>query len=189
MGREAEPAGGFATRSRAVRASCLPALRPACEVRRWMWSSRRRSDPRPFDGLSHEAWPGSHQGTTHPLGRAVVERRKASCPLPFPPPQAGEGEGGGSAAPQSAEVTVLRLPAFHNPLFVVCRVGRAQRNPPWLDRKSMGFAALYPSYGETEKAKRRNRGRHRLAALFLPGFALHVTEIAKLGCEGASRDR
>ena len=37
VGREAEPAGGLATRSRAVRASCLPALRPACEVRRWKW--------------------------------------------------------------------------------------------------------------------------------------------------------
>ena len=26
---------------------------------------------------SPEAWPGSHQGTTHPLGRAVVGRRQA----------------------------------------------------------------------------------------------------------------
>src|ERR1700739_1950575 len=69
-------------RSRAVRASCLPALRPVCEVRRWNWEGKP----------SHEAWPGSHQGTTHPLGRAVVERRKASCPET------------GSAAPQGAEV-------------------------------------------------------------------------------------
>src|SRR5579863_9562769 len=57
-------------RSRAVRASCLPALRPACEVRRWKWAGQP----------VHEAWPGSHQGTTHPLGRAVVERRQASAP-------------------------------------------------------------------------------------------------------------
>ena len=56
--------------TRAVRASCLPALRPACEVRRWKWEGKP----------SHEAWPGSHQGTTHPLGRAVVERRQASAP-------------------------------------------------------------------------------------------------------------
>ena len=56
--------------SRAVRASCLPALRPACEVRRWKWGAQ----------ATHEAWPGSHQGTTHPLGRAVVERRQASAP-------------------------------------------------------------------------------------------------------------
>jgi len=82
VGRGAEPAGGLATRSRAVRASCLPALRPVCEVRRWNWEGKP----------SHEAWPGSHQGTTHPLGRAVVERRKASCPET------------GSAAPQGAEV-------------------------------------------------------------------------------------
>jgi hypothetical protein len=61
---------------------------------------------------SHEAWPGSHQGTTHPLGRAVVERRKASRP-----------ERGG-AAPPGAEGP-LRLPAFH-----------------------------FPSFSETEKAKR-----------------------------------
>jgi hypothetical protein len=66
--------------SRAVRASCLPALRPAYGVRRWKWEGRRRSDPRPLDGFAHEAWPGSHQGTTHPLGRAVVERRQASAP-------------------------------------------------------------------------------------------------------------
>jgi len=42
--------------------------------------ARRRSDPRPLDGFAHEAWPGSHQGTTHPLGRAEVERRQASAP-------------------------------------------------------------------------------------------------------------
>ena len=29
---------------------------------------------------THEAWPGSHQGTTHPLGRTAVERRQASAP-------------------------------------------------------------------------------------------------------------
>ena len=29
---------------------------------------------------SHEAWPGSHQGTLPPLGRTVVERRQASAP-------------------------------------------------------------------------------------------------------------
>src|SRR5579863_1510714 len=88
-------------RSRAVRASCLPALRPACEVRRWKWAGQP----------VHEAWPGSHQGTTHPLGRAVVERRQASAP--------DSGRGGASRLtpwrvphPFGAGLTTVRLPAF-----------------------------------------------------------------------------
>src|SRR5579862_2583472 len=92
--------------SRAVRASCLTALRPVCEVRRWNWEGKP----------SHEAWPGSHQGTTHPLGRAVVERRQASAPAsggrrkpPYPwrDPRAACVRG----------LTTVRLPAFRFPLF------------------------------------------------------------------------
>src|SRR5579862_5838797 len=92
--------------SRAVRASCLPALRPVCEVRRWNWEGKP----------SHEAWPGSHQGTTHPLGRAVVERRQASAPasggrrkplLPWRDPRAACARG----------LTTVRLPAFRFPYF------------------------------------------------------------------------
>ena len=133
-GERRSPRAGLHPAPRAIRASCLPALRPACGVRRWKWGDCRRSDPRPLDDLSHEAWPGSHTcggsevriiiaaclvmrtsepkphaidkllvsfrfrssqltvphhhanfgigtlGTTHPLGRAEVERRQASAP-------------------------------------------------------------------------------------------------------------
>src|SRR5579863_8831481 len=67
------------------------------------------------DGFIHEAWPGSHQGTTHPLGRAVVERRKASCPET------------GSAAPQGAEV---HGPASSGVPYPFCfwRNGKAKRD-------------------------------------------------------------
>ena len=51
-----------------------------------------------------EAWPGSHQGTTHPLGRAVVERRKASCPLPFR---------GRRRTPRCGGYGTASFPAFH----------------------------------------------------------------------------
>ena len=53
-------------RSRAVRASCLPALRPACEVRRWKWSDRRRSDPRPLDGVPTKPGPDRTKGPHTP---------------------------------------------------------------------------------------------------------------------------
>ncbi len=101
MGREAEPAGRLATCSRAVRASCPPALRPACEVRRWKWGGRP----------AHEAWPGSHQGTTTPLGRAVVERRQASAP------DSGRAAQAASSVARTARrlragLTTVRLPAF-----------------------------------------------------------------------------
>ncbi len=77
--------------TRAVRASCLPALRPVRGVRRWKWEGKP----------SHEAWPGSHQGTTHPLGRAVVERRQASAPA----------SGGAAQAALSVARPVRRLRA------------------------------------------------------------------------------
>ena len=53
-------------RSRAVRASCLPALRPACEVRRWKWADRRRSDPRPLDGVPTKPGPDRTKGPHTP---------------------------------------------------------------------------------------------------------------------------
>src|SRR4029077_8522880 len=42
--------------------------------------------------------------------------------------------------PKTPAEEFFRAPALR-------RVGRVQRNPPWLARKVMGFAALYPSYG------------------------------------------
>ena len=63
--------------------------------------------------------PGSHQGTTHPLGRAVVERRQASAP--------DSGRRGASRSFRGAPRTPYacgwygpRLPAFRFPYFI-CR--------------------------------------------------------------------
>jgi len=68
-------------RSRAVRASCLPALRPVRGVHRCKWVRRRRREARPVDAASHEAWPGPRLGDEIlSLARAVVERRQASAP-------------------------------------------------------------------------------------------------------------
>ena len=102
--------------SRAVRASCLPALRPACEVRRWKWVGQP----------VHETWPGSHQGTTHPLGRAEVERRQASAP--------DSGRRGASrsfrGAPRTRLVRVVR-PAFAGvPLPFLFAGSESQRVAP-----------------------------------------------------------
>ena len=96
---------------------------------------RRRSDPRPLDGLAHETWPGSHQGTTHPLGRAEVERRQASAP--------DSGRRGASrsfrGALRTRLVRVVRpafagvpLPSF---IFVIARSGTS--NPNRHDARSL----------------------------------------------------
>ncbi|MFZ3310275.1 MAG: hypothetical protein WA280_13005, partial [Xanthobacteraceae bacterium] len=65
-----------------------------------------------------------------------MERRKGSCPET------------GSAAPPGAEVTALRLPAFHIPFF--------------------HFLAKSKKRRETPKPP-------PLGIFFAPGFALHVT--------------
>src|SRR5581483_6900960 len=100
--------GRRCTRSRAVRASSPPALRPVCEVRRWNREGRRRTRPQ-LRWFSREAWPGSHQGTTHPLGRAAVGRRKASRP---------RWDG---AAPRWVRRTTLRFPAFRFLLLLLAK--------------------------------------------------------------------
>jgi hypothetical protein len=155
VGREAVPAGGLATCSRAVRASCLPALRPVCGVRRWKWVRSRRSYPPRWQSI-HEAWPGSHQGTTHPLGRAVVERRKASRTLPFR---------GRRRTVKGAEVTALRLPAFHILSFVIARNEAIQR--PRKVRLDC-FAAARNDTGETGNAKRHGEANHPSPDFLLP---------------------
>jgi hypothetical protein len=81
--------------SRAVRASCLPALRPACGVRRWKWVDRRRSDPRPLDGLPTKPGPDRTKGPHTPWAeprwnagrraRPIAEgRRKPPSPWRVP---------------------------------------------------------------------------------------------------------
>jgi hypothetical protein len=174
VGREAVPAGGLATCSRAVRASCLPALRPVCGVRRWKWVRSRRSYPPRWQSI-HEAWPGSHQGTTHPLGRAVVERRKASRTLPFR---------GRRRTVKGAEVTALRLPAFHILSFVIARNEAIQRT-----RKVRldCFAAARNDTGETGNVKRHGEANHP-SPDFCSRFALHVAEIGGPAGEGARGD-
>jgi hypothetical protein len=122
-------------RTRAVRASCLPALRPVCEVRRWNWEGKP----------SHEAWPGSHQGTTHPLGRAVVERRQASAPV--------SGAGGASRFFRGATAPVRcgtdDSATAGVPLSFICRKRAAElfRNilngPLWIGW--LGFSRRSPS--------------------------------------------
>ena len=135
-------------RSRAVRASCLPALRPVCGVRRWKWASGRRSDPRPLDGFAHEAWPGSHQGTTHPLARAVVERRQASAPDSGRAAQADPSVA--RPHPFGAGLTTVRLPAFRFLLFYfVARVSVAKPGSGIeAYRSSPDFAPLHPGYDD-----------------------------------------
>jgi hypothetical protein len=54
--------------SRAARASCLPALRPACEVLRCNRARCRRSDPRQFGIVFREAWPELSLGDESPSG-------------------------------------------------------------------------------------------------------------------------
>ncbi len=155
MGREAVPAGGLATRSRAVRASCLPALRPACEVRRGTWVRRRRSYP-PRWQSTHQAWPGSHQGTTHPLARAVVERRKASCPLRSRAAPHPKRCGGYDTA---------SFPAFHILSFVIARNEAIQIVK---EKKLDCFANARNDAGETEKAKRQGEAHHPSPDFLLP---------------------
>jgi|GEM_PF-4894320 len=77
--------------SRAVRASCLPALRPACGVRRWKWGDRRRSDPRPLDGLPTKPGPDRTKGLHTPwaepwwnAGRRARPRAEGRCKPHFP---------------------------------------------------------------------------------------------------------
>ncbi len=109
--------------SRAVRASCLPALRPACEVRRWKWSGRRRSDPRRLDGLPTKPGPGRTKGRHTPwqepwwnAGRRARPRaeRAAQAALSVARPH-----------PFGAGLTTVRLPAFRFPFFSSLRVKRS----------------------------------------------------------------
>ena len=79
--------------SRAVRASCLPALRPACEVRRWKWPGRRRSDPRPLDGLSTKPGPDRTKGPHTPWEEPWWNAGRRARPI---------AEGAAQAAPSVA---------------------------------------------------------------------------------------
>ncbi len=49
-------------RTRAVRASCLPALRPACGVHRRKWVRHRRREARPVDAVTTKPGPGRALG-------------------------------------------------------------------------------------------------------------------------------
>jgi len=135
-------AGPHQPRSRAARASCLPALRPARGVLRCNRARRRRSNPR--HAVFREAWPGAE-----PWGRESLWREPWWNADRRARPQA---EGGASRPFRGATRTrwcgtsknaSVGVPL---PFSFLRRVGRAKRNPPWLDRKMMGFAALYPSY-------------------------------------------
>ncbi len=79
--------------SRAVRASCLPALRPACEVRRWKWGDRRRSDPRPLDGLPTKPGPDRTKGPHTPWEEPRWNAGRRARPI---------AEGAAQAAPSVA---------------------------------------------------------------------------------------
>ncbi len=79
--------------SRAVRASCLPALRPACEVRRWKWADRRRSDPRPLDGLPTKPGPDRTKGPHTPWEEPRWNAGRRARPI---------AEGAAQAAPSVA---------------------------------------------------------------------------------------
>jgi hypothetical protein len=95
--------------SRAARASCLPALRPACGVLRCNRARCRRSDPRQFGIVFREAWPelslgdespsGENRGGT-PAGERARKRRAAQAAYSVARP-----------APAGAGHETLRLPA------------------------------------------------------------------------------
>ncbi len=137
-GREAEPAGGacylapgrsghHARRHYDRRARCVAGS----------GSARRRDTPAPFDGSCHEAWPGSHQGTTTPLGKSRGGTPEGELPPPRPS-RADEGRGGGSAALQMvcadfAQTVCARCggcgPAFSGvPYSFFCETEKAKRN-------------------------------------------------------------
>jgi hypothetical protein len=95
-GASAVPAGGFAIRSRAVRVTSPPALRPGCQV----------PGLSAIDGAGNAcilpfarsaAWTESWRSLAE--ASAAAERRKASGPPPYPPPHAGEE---GDTRPASA---------------------------------------------------------------------------------------
>jgi hypothetical protein len=144
VGREAEPAGGLATRSRAVRASCLPALRPACEVRRWKWSDRRRSDPRPLDGVPTKPGPDRTKGPHTPWEEPWWDAGRRALPS-----RSGDG-----AAPQGAEGP-LRLPAFHFPSFSEAKKPTGTTRPPPLLRSVCSRFALHVAEIRGPQAKAR----------------------------------
>ena len=79
-GTSAVPAGGVTTRSRAVRASCPPAPRPAREVHRWKWQRRRRPSRRVRRRLPRNLARAAPSGRTVPWAGTAVERRQASAP-------------------------------------------------------------------------------------------------------------
>jgi hypothetical protein len=100
--------------SRAARASCLPALRPACEVLRCNRARCRRSDPRQFGIVFREAWPelslgdespsGENRGGT-PAGERARKRRAAQAAYSVARP-----------APAGAGHLTMLLPAVRFPL-------------------------------------------------------------------------
>ena len=103
--------------SRAVRASCLPALRPACEVRRWKWADRRRSDPRPLDGLPTKPGPDRTKGPHTPWEEPWWNAGRRARPI---------AEGAAQAAPSVARparrMRAGLRPAFAGvPLPFICR--------------------------------------------------------------------
>ena len=111
VGARTVPAGGVTIRSRAARASCLPALRPACEVLRWKWERRRRSDPRRVRRRRPRSLARVAPFRQRlPWAGAVVERRQASAPAsggrrkPLTPWR--------DPHPLGAGGSTLRLPAF-----------------------------------------------------------------------------
>ena len=116
MGREAVPAGGLATCSRAVLASCPPALRPACEVRRGTWGLSRRSYPPRWQNL-HRSLARIAPRDHTPLGQEPWWNAEG-CPLPFR---------GRRRTVKGAEVRSRRLPAFHI-LYVFGETEKAKRN-------------------------------------------------------------
>ncbi len=123
--------------------------------------SCRRSDPRPLDGLAHEAWPGSHQGTTPPLGRTVVERRQASAP--------DSGRGGASrplrGAPRTrwCGIVTMRLPALR---FLAFLVEGEWRNREWRIGKTAFLHSLLAIRYSLSPLSTASPGRGENASLF-----------------------
>jgi hypothetical protein len=80
-------------------------------------------------------------------GRAAVERRQASCPLPFPPPLAGEDMEGGSGRASCTAGWTKRLSAFRFPFFLTR--GHCERS------EAIQFGAVAVSASETSSASPR----------------------------------
>jgi len=178
-GERRSPRAGLHPAPRAIRASCLPALRPACGVRRWKWLRRRRSDPRPLNGSATKPGPDRTKGPHTPWEEPWWNAGRRTVPCQF---------GDGAALQKSAEVVAQRPFRRSIFLFVMARTEQTKRSGEGGHRDWICFAAARHDAGETGKAN-RDREATTPRGFLCPRFALHVAEIGCPAGEGVLRER